>query len=63
MKNVILKMNSREWKVGVVSSTSKRRFSSGWDMFVKENKLNINDKLNFVIVENDVGISFVVRVI
>lgn len=55
-------MNGRQWKVGVVGSQTKPRFSSGWDKFVKENKLALNDKLRFLLIEEDDVISFVVNV-
>ena len=63
MSKVVLKMKQRRWKVGIVSAYSKPRFSSGWDKFVNENNLAVNDKISFEMMDEDDSIFFNVHVL
>lgn len=56
-------MKQRRWKVGIVSACSKPRFSCGWDKFVYENNLAVDDKLRFEMMEKDDSIFFDVHVL
>lgn len=50
----------REWNIGIYVNGVTRRFSAGWDRFVRDNELNVDDVLVFTLLPDldtfDVGV-------
>lgn len=60
-EKVLLRTNNGFWSVGIVYNHKIPRFSAGWNLFAKDNKLQLNQSLDFTLVEDANGIIFDVQ--
>lgn len=46
-RQVIFRRNADTWNIGINVTNGRRRFSAGWNQFVRDNGLKENDEVLF----------------
>ncbi|KAK1384321.1 hypothetical protein POM88_022056 [Heracleum sosnowskyi] len=52
-ERVMFRFENEQWGVGIVYSNGLPRFSAGWNKFVKDNQISLNEKVEFTMVEEE----------
>lgn len=60
-EKVTFRIGHRTWLITVVLSTGLPRFSAGWNKFVADNELKVNDNLIFTLVQEERQLIFDIR--
>lgn len=48
-KLVFFRRNGKTWNIGINVTNGRRRFSAGWDRFVRDNQLEVNHIVLFIL--------------
>lgn len=60
---IILQTERGSWRVGLVLSNESPRISAGWNKFIRDNEIELNNRLRFTLLGNIQGIwTFTVQI-
>ncbi|KAK1360110.1 hypothetical protein POM88_044584 [Heracleum sosnowskyi] len=52
-ERVMFRFENEQWGIGIVYSNGLQRFSAGWNKFVKDNQISLNETVEFTLVEEE----------
>ncbi|KAK1401088.1 hypothetical protein POM88_000693 [Heracleum sosnowskyi] len=53
VERVMFRFENEQWGIGIVYSNGLPRFSAGWNKFVKDNQISLNETVEFTMVEEE----------